>query len=55
MLKNGQTYFKNVVVTTLQDVISMSDHFSTLCMKGLSSVGIKVPNKNDNHNNYTES
>ena len=55
MLKNGQTYFKNVVVTTLQDVTSMFDHFSTLCMKGLSSVGIKIPNKNDNHKNYTES
>ena len=36
MLKNGQTYFKNLVVFTTQDFHSMLGHFSTLCMKGLT-------------------
>ena len=36
MLKNGQTYFKNLVVLTPQDFQSMFGHFSTFCMKGLS-------------------
>ena len=30
MLKNGETYFKNLAVLT-----GMFDHFSTLCLKGL--------------------
>ena len=37
MLKNGQTYFKNLAVFTPQDFKSMFGHFSTLCNKGLSS------------------
>ena len=36
MLKNGQTYFKNLAVFTPQDFQSMFGHFSTLGMKGLS-------------------
>ena len=35
MLKNGQTYFKNLAVFTPQDFKSMFGHFSTLCNKGL--------------------
>ena len=35
MLKNGQTYFKNLAVFTAQDFQSMFDHFSASCMKGL--------------------
>ena len=35
MLKNGQTYFKNLTVFTPQDSYSIFGHFSTLCMKGL--------------------
>ena len=30
MLKNGQTYFKNIAVFTPQDFESMFGHFSTL-------------------------
>ena len=37
MLKNGQTYFKNLAVFTPQDFSSMLGHFSTLCNKGLSN------------------
>ena len=33
MLKNAQTYFKNLAVSTVQDLKS-KDHFSTLFMKG---------------------
>ena len=33
MLKNGQTYFKNLAVFIPQDFLSMFDHFSTLDMK----------------------
>ena len=36
MLKNGQTYFKNLAVSTPQDFKSMFGHFSILCMKGLN-------------------
>ena len=35
ILKNVQTYFKNLVVLTLQDFSSIFDYFSTLCMKEL--------------------
>ena len=33
MLKNGQTYFKNLAVWTPQDFLNMFNHYSTLCMK----------------------
>ena len=33
MLKNGQTYFKNLAVWTRQDFYSMLGHFLTLYMK----------------------
>ena len=36
MLKNGQTYFKNLAVSTPQDFKNMFGHFLTLCMKGLN-------------------
>ena len=36
MLKDGQTYFKNVEVLTPQNVQSMFDHFSTSCIKMLN-------------------
>ena len=36
MSKNGQTYFKNLVVLSPQDFESMFGHFSALCMKGLN-------------------
>ena len=35
MLKNGQTYFKSLVVWKPQDFKSMFGHFSTLCLKML--------------------
>ena len=35
MLKNGQTYFKNLAVFTPHNFKSMFGHFSTLCNKGL--------------------
>ena len=35
MVKNGQTYYKNLAVFTPQDFYSMFGHFSTLFMKGL--------------------
>ena len=35
MLKNGQTYFKNLAVWTPQDFESMFGHFSTLWNEGL--------------------
>ena len=42
MLKNDQTYFKNLAVFlavfTSQDFKCMLDHFSTSCMKGLISL-----------------
>ena len=41
MLKNGQTYFKNLVVFTPQDFKSMFEHFSTSCMKGLKGYNFK--------------
>ena len=33
--KNGQTYFKNLVVFTPQNLLSMFGHFSKLCMRRL--------------------
>ena len=36
MLKNGQAYFKNFGVWTLQNFKSMFDYFSILWMKGLN-------------------
>ena len=42
MLKNGQTCFKNLAVFTPQDFKSMSDHFSTLWMKGLATSSQKI-------------
>ena len=33
MLKNGQTYFKNLAVSTRQNFYSMLGHFLTLYMK----------------------
>ena len=38
MLKNGQTYIKNIAVFTPQDFKSMFGHFSTLCNKGLRQI-----------------
>ena len=38
LLKNGQTYFKNLVVFTPQDFKSIFDHFSILCMKCLNHI-----------------
>ena len=35
MLKNDQTFFKNLAVWTLEDFKSMFGHFSTLWNKGL--------------------
>ena len=35
MLKNGQTYFENLVLFTTQDFKSIFGHFSTLWNKGL--------------------
>ena len=37
MLKNGQTYFKNLAVFTQQDFLIMFGHFSTLWNRGLTS------------------
>ena len=39
MLKNGQTYVRNLVLWTTQDFFSIFVHFSTLCLKGLKSKG----------------
>ena len=36
MLKNGQIYFKNLVVFTRQNFKSMFGHFLRLCIKGLT-------------------
>ena len=36
MIKNGKTYFKDFVVFIQQDSQCMFDHFSSLCMKGLT-------------------
>ena len=36
MFKNGQTYFKNLAVFTLQDFKSIFDHFLSLWIKGLT-------------------
>ena len=36
MLKNGQTYFKDLAVFIPQDFLSMFDHFSTSYMKELT-------------------
>ena len=33
MLKNGQTYFKNLAMSTAEDLKSTFSHFSTLCME----------------------
>ena len=41
MLKNGQTYFKNLAVLAPQDFESMFGHFSTLWNKGLMSFSTK--------------
>ena len=38
MLKNGQTYFKNLLVFTPQDIKIMFNYFSTLFMKGLKKI-----------------
>ena len=38
MLKNGQTYFKNLAVFTPQDFKSMFGHFSILCNKGFNKI-----------------
>ena len=35
ILKNDQTYFKNLALLTLQDFRSMFGHFSVLCIEGL--------------------
>ena len=32
MFKNGQRYFKNLAIGTPQDLESIFDHFSTLCI-----------------------
>ena len=40
MLKDDQTYFKNLMVFTPLDFWSISDHFSTLCMKSLMGTGV---------------
>ena len=45
MLKNNQTYFKNLAVFTPQDFESMFGHFSTLVNKGLSANPTKWSNK----------
>ena len=37
MLKNGQTYFKNLAVFTPQDFKSLFGYFSTLWNKGLKN------------------
>ena len=37
MLKNSQTYFKNLMVPTPQDFKSMFGHFSTLWKKKLKT------------------
>ena len=37
MLKNGQIYFENLTVKTLQHFKSMFGHFSTLCLKELGN------------------
>ena len=42
MLKNGQIYFKKLAVWTPSDFLSMSGHFSTLCMDGLNRVSLKT-------------
>ena len=34
-MKNGQTYFRNLVVLTPQNFKSMFRHFSRLCVEGL--------------------
>ena len=36
MMKNDQTYFKNLRMLTPQDFQSMFDHFSPLYMKAIS-------------------
>ena len=45
MLKNGQTYFKNLAVFTPQDFYSMFGHFSTLCNKGLMIFCLKLSSR----------
>ena len=49
MLKNGQTYVKNLAVFTPQDFQSIFDHFSTLSMKGLIYIHTYIPNPTDDH------
>ena len=47
MLKNSQTYFKNLVVRTTQDFRSMFDNLATLLLKGLrnrSEAASKIQN-----------
>lgn len=41
MLKNGQTYFANLAIRTLQDFKSLAI-FLALCMRGLRSVYYKL-------------
>ena len=38
MLKNGQTYYESLAVCTPQDFLSMLDHFSAFCTKGLNKL-----------------
>ena len=42
IMKNGQTYFRNLAVFTPQDFYSMFDRFSTLCIKGLKQINLLV-------------
>ena len=41
MYQKGQTHFKNLQ-QMLEDFSSVSDHFGTLCMKGLKSFMITL-------------
>lgn len=43
MLKNGQTYFQNLVGWTPQNLYSMFDHFLTFCMKELNDLSWNHP------------
>ena len=40
MLKDDQTYFKDLVLSTTQDFFSVFGHLSASSMKGLYDVGI---------------
>ena len=43
MWKDGQIYFKNLAVSTLQDLLKYVDHFSKLRMKGLKEIFNRFP------------